>query len=170
MRSVLHQSKSKHCTARGLPPLPRCRRRHRRQQSLPTAWLLRPIAARRRRQRLSPPPAAPLVAAATSLRLAPVAPAAAAAPDNNAEILAVVNKWAKDWASRNPDGYLAAYPEFQTGGRQHAAAWSAPARTHHHPRKIKRLSVWHHRRGVSQTSAGDFPPGPTPCRPARARR
>ena len=89
-----------------------------------------------------PPPAAPTpapVAAATKVAPAPVAPAAAAAPDNNAEILAVVNKWAKDWASRNPDGYLAAYsPSFKPEDGSTRAAWSAARRERiTTPRKIK---------------------------------
>ena len=89
-----------------------------------------------------PPPAAPTpapVAAATKVAPAPAAPAAAAAPDNNAEILAVVNKWAKDWASRNPDGYLAAYsPSFKPEDGSTRAAWSAARRERiTTPRKIK---------------------------------
>ncbi len=99
----------------------------------------------------SPPPAVaaatvpPAVAAAPAATKAPAAPAPATpapapvAADNNAEVLAVVNKWAKDWASRNPDGYLAAYsPNFKPEDGVSRATWSAARRERiTTPRKIK---------------------------------
>ena len=47
-------------------------------------------------------------AAATTPAVA--APAAPAAPsDGSREVLAVVDKWAKDWSAKNADGYISAY-------------------------------------------------------------
>lgn len=86
------------------------------------------------------PPAPPTASAAKPAPAPTPAPAApVAAPDNSADILAAVNKWAKDWASRNPDGYLAAYsPSFKPEDGSTRAAWSAARRERiTTPRKIK---------------------------------
>ena len=93
------------------------------------------------------PAAAPAVASVAAVK--PVAPAASpspnaapapavaakpAAPDVsgealrngvNAEVLAAVNKWAKDWAGKNPDGYLASYSKsFKPEDGSSRATWS----------------------------------------------
>ena len=69
---------------------------------------------------------------------APAIVAKPAAPDvsgealrtsGNAEVLAAVNKWAKDWAGKNPDGYLAAYAKsFKPEDGSSRAAWNATRR------------------------------------------
>ena len=79
-------------------------------------------------------PAAP---AATPTATAAPAPAVAAKPAApgvsgealrngvNAEVLAAVNKWAKEWAAKNPDGYLASYSKsFKPEDGSSRAAWS----------------------------------------------
>lgn len=44
----------------------------------------------------------------------------------NAEVLTAVNKWAKDWAEKNPDGYLAAYAKsFKPQDGSSRATWNA---------------------------------------------
>lgn len=89
------------------------------------------------------PPAAPAAAGAAKAAATPPspppAPAPAAAADSSADVLAAVNKWARDWAARNPDGYLAAYsPSFKPEDGSTRAAWSAARRERiTTPRKIK---------------------------------
>ena len=54
-----------------------------------------------------------------------------AAPDasGNAEVLNAVAKWAKDWAGKNPDGYLAAYAKsFKPEDGSSRAAWNTSRR------------------------------------------
>ena len=92
------------------------------------------------------PPAAPVaVAAAKPTPAAPPAPAAAPAPapsaavaakaepakfgDAGADVLNAVGKWAKDWAGKNPDGYLAAYSKsFRPEDGASRSSWSASRR------------------------------------------
>ena len=92
------------------------------------------------------PPAAPVaVAAAKPTPAAPPAPAAAPAPapsaavaakaepaklaDAGADVLGAVGKWAKDWAGKNPDGYLAAYSKsFRPEDGASRSSWSASRR------------------------------------------
>ena len=90
----------------------------------------------------TPAPAAPVAVAATKPPPAPVAaPAAAPAPavaakvepakpaDASADVLNAVGKWAKDWAGKNPDGYLAAYSKsFKPEDGTSRAEWSATRR------------------------------------------
>lgn len=90
----------------------------------------------------TPAPAAPVAVAATKPPPAPVAaPAPAPAPavaakvepakpaDASADVLNAVGKWAKDWAGKNPDGYLAAYSKsFKPEDGTSRAAWSATRR------------------------------------------
>jgi len=93
------------------------------------------------------PAAAPAVASVAAVK--PVAPAASPSPTAapapavaakpappdvsgealrngvNAEVLAAVNKWAKDWAGKNPDGYLASYSKsFKPEDGSSRATWS----------------------------------------------
>ena len=90
----------------------------------------------------TPVPSAPVAVAATKPLPAPVAaPAPAPAPavaakvepakpaDASADVLNAVGKWAKDWAGKNPDGYLAAYSKsFKPEDGTSRAAWSATRR------------------------------------------
>ena len=140
-----------------LPPLPRCRRRHRRQRRQ-SAWLLRP----------SPPPPLTGSASATagcrrhtgrcSYQVAP-APVAccAAAPDNNAEILAVVNKWAKGLgvtqSGRLPRRVLPFKPEDGTRVRP----GGPPAANAHHTAQHQRSAAAPPSRQFCQRGAGDVP-------------
>ncbi len=71
--------------------------------------------------------------AATPAPAAPPAVAAKAEPakpaDASAEVLNAVNKWAKDWAGKNPDGYLAAYAKsFKPEDGSSRATWNAARR------------------------------------------
>lgn len=91
---------------------------------------------------VTPPPAPAAAAAAKPTTASPPAqaaaptPAPAAAPkvdtpkvDAAAEVLNAVNKWAKDWAGKNPDGYLAAYSKsFKPEDGASRASWSAARR------------------------------------------
>lgn len=81
------------------------------------------------------PTAAPVAVASSKPPVAAPAPAAAvkvepAKPvDTSADVLSVVGKWAKDWAGKNPDGYLAAYSKsFKPEDGTSRAAWSATRR------------------------------------------
>jgi tetratricopeptide (TPR) repeat protein len=76
----------------------------------------------------TPPQAAPAPSpAAVAAAPAKVEPAKPAA--DSAEILNAVNKWAKDWASKNPDGYLAAYSKsFKPEDGASRASWAAARR------------------------------------------
>ena len=94
----------------------------------------------------TPPAAVPIaVAAAKPTPAAPPAPAAAPAPapsaavaakaepaklgDAGADVLNAVGKWAKDWAGKNPDGYLAAYSKsFRPEDGASRSSWSASRR------------------------------------------
>ena len=90
----------------------------------------------------TPVPSAPVAVAATKPPPAPVAaPAPAPAPavaakvepakpaDASADVLNAVGKWAKDWAGKNPNGYLAAYSKsFKPEDGTSRAAWSATRR------------------------------------------
>ena len=73
-----------------------------------------------------------VVAAAEPARPAPEKPAAAkpAAPKaGNAEILDMVNAWAKAWSAKDVDGYLAFYgKEFKTPGGETRADWEKARR------------------------------------------
>ncbi len=76
----------------------------------------------------SKPPAAPTVAPAAAPAVAtkvePVPPA-----DGSAEVLNAVGKWAKAWAGKNPDGYLAAYSKsFKPEDGASRSTWSAARR------------------------------------------
>lgn len=72
------------------------------------------------------PATQPAVAAAAPAKAEPARPAAA---DNSAEVLAAVNKWAKDWASNNVDAYLGAYSKaFKPEKGQSRTAWAADRR------------------------------------------
>jgi Flp pilus assembly protein TadD len=74
----------------------------------------------------TPPAPAPVVAPTP----APVpAPAATTAPDGSADVIAAVNQWAKNWAGKNPEGYLAAYSQsFKPEDGTSRATWSAARR------------------------------------------
>ena len=81
---------------------------------------------------VSPPSAAAKVDAAKPVMAAPVAAVAAVvsvAGDSSADVLNAVNKWAKDWAGKNPDGYLAAYAKsFKPEDGSSRSAWNAARR------------------------------------------
>ena len=78
---------------------------------------------------------APPAAASPTATPAPAVATKLAAPDTSgealrtggsAEVLTVVNKWAKDWAGKNPDGYLAAYAKsFEPEDGSSRATWNA---------------------------------------------
>ena len=78
------------------------------------------------------------VAAAPTAIAAPAIVTKPAAPDvgsevpranSNTEVLAAVNKWAKDWGGKNPDGYLAAYAKsFKPEDGSSRATWNAARR------------------------------------------
>ncbi|MBL8310461.1 MAG: tetratricopeptide repeat protein [Burkholderiales bacterium] len=89
-----------------------------------------------------PPPPAPVVAApAPSAKPPAPAPAVAPAPtqDASADVQAAVNKWARDWANRNPDAYLAAYSKsFRPEDGTARSAWAETRRERlTTPRNIK---------------------------------
>ena len=68
----------------------------------------------------APPAAAPAVASA---------PSAAPVNDGNADVLAAVNSWAKQWAGKNAEGYLAAYSKsFKPEDGLSRSAWSEARR------------------------------------------
>ncbi len=81
---------------------------------------------------VSPPSAAAKVDAAKPVMAAPVAAVAAVvsvAGDSSADVLNAVNKWAKDWAGKNPDGYLAAYAKsFKPEDGSSRSVWNAARR------------------------------------------
>lgn len=91
------------------------------------------------------PPKSAAAAAAVAAAQSPPSPAAALAPasspavaakaepakpaDASADVLNAVGKWAKDWAGKNPDGYLAAYSKsFRPEDGASRSAWSASRR------------------------------------------
>ena len=85
------------------------------------------------------PPAPPAAAAAPVSAAAPAVPAPAPAvaakvepakpADGSAEVLNAVGKWAKDWAGKNSDGYLAAYSKsFKPEDGSSRTAWSTGRR------------------------------------------
>ena len=91
-----------------------------------------------------PPPPAPVVAAPTPNAKPPApapAPVVAPAPtqDASADVQAAVNKWARDWANRNPDAYLAAYSKsFRPEDGTARSAWAETRRERlTTPRNIK---------------------------------
>ena len=67
-------------------------------------------------------------------KVAPVpapTPAAPATPpaDGSAEVVAAVNQWARNWAGKNPEGYLAAYSQsFKPEDGTSRATWSQARR------------------------------------------
>ena len=68
----------------------------------------------------APPAAAPAVASA---------PSAAPVNDGNADVLAAVNSWAKQWAGKNAEAYLAAYSKsFKPEDGLSRSAWSEARR------------------------------------------
>lgn len=76
------------------------------------------------------PPTAPTAAPAptpapvVATKVEPAKPA-----DGSAEVLNAVGKWAKDWAGKNPDGYLAAYSKsFKPEDGASRSTWSASRR------------------------------------------
>jgi len=74
------------------------------------------------------PAPAPAPAAAAPAKAEPAKPSAAAA-DGSADVLAAVNKWAKDWSTNNVDGYLGAYAKsFKPEEGQSRAAWATARR------------------------------------------
>ena len=77
---------------------------------------------------LPSPAAAP--APASSAAVAVAAKAEPAKPaDASADVLNAVGKWAKDWAGKNPDGYLAAYSKsFRPEDGASRSSWSASRR------------------------------------------
>ena len=81
---------------------------------------------------VSPPSAAAKVDPAKPVTAAPVAAVAAVvsvAGDSSADVLNAVNKWAKDWAGKNPDGYLAAYAKsFKPEDGSSRSVWNAARR------------------------------------------
>ena len=91
---------------------------------------------------VAPPVAAPVaVAAAKPPVAAPAVPAKAEATKpadssadasrtgSSADVLNAVGKWAKDWAGKNPDGYLAAYSKsFKPEDGTSRSSWSATRR------------------------------------------
>ena len=72
----------------------------------------------------------PAVVAAPTVTAKPEpAKPTAVASDSSADVLNAVNKWAKDWAGKNPDGYLAAYAKsFKPEDGSSRSAWSAARR------------------------------------------
>lgn len=88
------------------------------------------------------PPAVPAAVAAIKPATSPAAaPAPATAPavaakvepakpaDASVEVLNAVGSWAKDWAGKNPDGYLAAYSKsFKPEDGTSRSTWSASRR------------------------------------------
>ncbi len=78
-----------------------------------------------------PPPsssAAPAPAPAASVAVAAKAEPAKSA-DASADVLNAVAKWAKDWAGKNPDGYLAAYAKsFKPEDGASRSTWSVARR------------------------------------------
>lgn len=86
------------------------------------------IAAAKPTAQAAAPTAAPAPAVATK-PAAPDVSGDALRNGVNAEVLAVVNKWAKDWAGKNPDGYLAAYAKsFKPEDGSSRANWSSMRR------------------------------------------
>lgn len=86
------------------------------------------IAAAKPTAQAAAPTAAPAPAVATK-PAAPDVSGDALRNAVNAEVLAVVNKWAKDWAGKNPDGYLAAYAKsFKPEDGSSRANWSSMRR------------------------------------------
>lgn len=93
------------------------------------------------------PAAAPVAAPAPTPVATPAAkppappppPAPAPAADASADVLAAVNKWARDWAHRNPDGYLSAYAKsFRPEDGTSRASWAETRRERlTTPRSIK---------------------------------
>ena len=78
---------------------------------------------------VSPPSAAAKVDAAKPVTAAPVAAVVSVAGDSSADVLNAVNKWAKDWAGKNPDGYLAAYAKsFKPEDGSSRSAWNTARR------------------------------------------
>jgi tetratricopeptide (TPR) repeat protein len=72
-------------------------------------------------------PAKPPVVAAIPAP-SPAQPKPAAKP-SNAEVLEVVNAWARAWSAKNVDAYLAFYsPDFKTPGGEDRAAWEKTRR------------------------------------------
>ena len=71
------------------------------------------------------PATTPTTGQAPAVAPKPAAPAAS----GNAEVLNAVAKWAKDWAGKNPDGYLAAYAKsFKPEDGSSRAAWNTSRR------------------------------------------
>jgi len=114
----------------------------------PVAALNINIAAAPRPPAVAPTPPTAAPAAANVSAAKPITPAATpaatpapavatkpAAPDvsvevpstaGSTEVLNTVSKWAKDWAGKNPDGYLAAYAKsFKPEDGSSRAAWNA---------------------------------------------
>ncbi len=74
----------------------------------------------------------PAAKAAVTAQAAPVAPAAqpSAPTDSNAEINAAVQKWAKAWAAKDVDGYLASYSSsYKTPKGESRSAWESQRRS-----------------------------------------
>ena len=78
------------------------------------------------------PATIPTTAQAPAVAPKPATPDASGEPmraSGNAEVLNAVAKWAKDWAGKNPDGYLAAYAKsFKPEDGSSRAAWNASRR------------------------------------------
>jgi tetratricopeptide (TPR) repeat protein len=112
----------------------------------PLATVASATSATSARAPLSAPATTPTAPVAVPAKPAPtpVAPAAAAAvappaavakvdppkpADPSADVLNAVNKWAKDWAGKNPDGYLAAYSKsFKPEDGSPRTTWNAARR------------------------------------------
>ena len=77
-------------------------------------------------------PAAPAAIPAPAVAAKPAAPSVSGEllrTGGSAEVLNAVSKWAKDWAGKNPDGYLAAYAQsFKPEDGSSRAAWNAMRR------------------------------------------
>ena len=94
-----------------------------------TAPVVTPVAPSPPPAGVAPASAATKVDAAKPITVAPVAPVTAVASDSSADVLNAVNKWARDWAGKNPDGYLAAYAKsFKPEDGSSRSAWNAARR------------------------------------------
>ena len=94
-----------------------------------TAPVVTPVAPSPPAAGVAPASAAAKVDAAKPITMAPVAPVATVATDSSADVLNTVNKWARDWAGKNPDGYLAAYAKsFKPEDGSSRSAWNAARR------------------------------------------
>lgn len=98
----------------------------------PTQPTAAPAAANVSAAKPITPAATPAATPAPAVVTKPAAPDASVEVPRTAgstEVLNAVSKWAKDWAGKNPDGYLAAYAKsFKPEDGSSRAAWNAARR------------------------------------------